>query len=896
MALSQKLEALKTTLTGLPIAAMATDCSGNVCWTNDCLASLTGYSVKEIVGQNAERLDSDLTAHPLHEILDGIVASGKPWRGESVGKRKNGELYDVERTITPVRDTSNSVTHALWFLQDITGRNRSAAELEHLQGVCRAVQLSAHFGMFQWNAKTRKSQWSPEAYLLYGLDENKTDASLDTWFQTIHAEDQPRILREFQQILDSPDGRLNIEYRSADGLRWIAGTGQLYRDQEGKPDHMVGINIDITERKHAVQSAAEANRDFESFFTLVPDLACIASTDGRFKKVNPAWEAALGYTPEELLRTPFVDLIHPDDIDPKLIAGQMTLQFVNRYRHKDGSYRWLEWRTTPPIGTTLFATARDVTERKRAEEEIHRAAEKVAREESHYRRMFSSGSDSDFVYQLDKDGLPCCFLEVNDNACRTLGYTREQLLRLGPTEIDAPETHREVQAVTQKLLADGRLICEGTQVAKDGRRIPVEFNTRLFELDGSQTVISSVRDITKRKDAEAAKEFLQDQLRQAQKLESVGRLAGGVAHDFNNLLTVINGYSDFLLNYLMPSDPLRPYAEEIKKAGERAAALTRQLLAFSRKQSVQPAVLDLNTTIRESAPMLQRLIGEDIALSTHLDGALGGIMADSDQIHQVIMNLAVNARDAMPGGGTLDIRTMNVDLGVDVTAVHPDARPGQFIVMSVTDNGHGMDERTRQHIFEPFFTTKEVGKGTGLGLSTVYGILRQSGGWIEASSEVGVGSSFKAFLPRVPLSAPLESGIGPAVVGGTETILVVEDQEAVRSFTRAALQQRGYRVLAASGGEEALGMAVQFAGPIHLLLTDVVLPGMNGREIAESLQALRSNLKVLFTSGYTADVIAQHGVLDSGISYISKPFSPDGLAAKVRELLSVAPVGGGADT
>jgi signal transduction histidine kinase/ActR/RegA family two-component response regulator len=453
-------------------------------------------------------------------------------------------------------------------------------------------------------------------------------------------------------------------------------------------------------------------------------------------------------------------------------------------------------------------------------------------------------------------------------------------------DIAAPENDSNVHALTHRIVAEGQLVWEKTHVAKDGRRIPVEINAHVFDLDGAPAIISSVRDITERKEAELTRAKFEGELRQAQKLESVGRLAGGVAHDFNNLLTVINGYSGFLLKRLNVSDPLRAYAEAIGSAGERAASLTRQLLAFSRKQLIEPRLLNLNSTIQDAMPMLQRLIGEDIALTARLDGFLEQVMADPDQIHQVLMNLAVNARDAMPDGGRLAIETTNVHLGQDDVSTRQDSVPGRYVLMTVTDTGHGMDETIRQQIFEPFFTTKEFGKGTGLGLSTVYGIVRQSGGWIDVRSEVGVGTSFQVYLPRMdgpPRPAPKEPGA--STDKGSETVLLVEDQPAVRSFTCAALQQYGYRVIEASDAEEAIAVAGRHPDRIHLLLTDVVLPGMNGKDLSERLLVLRPDLKVLFTSGYTADVIAHRGVLDHGVSFLHKPYSLDELAAKVRELL-----------
>ncbi len=420
-------------------------------------------------------------------------------------------------------------------------------------------------------------------------------------------------------------------------------------------------------------------------------------------------------------------------------------------------------------------------------------------------------------------------------------------------------------------------------VTKAGERRTISWNnTILFDAVGNPLGVATIgEDITERL-------RLENELRQAQKLESIGRVGGGVAHDFYIVLSVINGYADFFLKELKPSDPLRSYADEIKIAGKRAANLTKQLLAFSRKQVIEPKVLDLNTSIQESEGLLQRVIGENVALTTTLDPFLWRVMADSEQLHQVMMNLVLNARDAMPEGGTVTICTKNIELVDGETFIHPDAKPGCYIMMSVTDSGVGMDERTRQHIFEPFFTTKEKGKGTGLGLATVYGIMRQSDGWIEVASELGVGTSFNLYFPCIAASVsedPCEPSCSDGPYGG-ETILIVEDDAAVRHFTKTILVKYGYRILEAANGEEALQIAKKHSGDIHLLLTDVVLPGINGMEVSERLKALRPIVKVLFVSGYTADVIARRGVLNPGVSLLDKPFTPDNLASKVREVLA----------
>jgi signal transduction histidine kinase len=380
---------------------------------------------------------------------------------------------------------------------------------------------------------------------------------------------------------------------------------------------------------------------------------------------------------------------------------------------------------------------------------------------------------------------------------------------------------------------------------------------------------------------------LEQQLRQSQKMEAIGSLAGGIAHDFNNLLTVINGYSELLLQTLSASDPQRDNVVQIKEAGGRAASLTRQLLAFSRRQVLEPKVLDLNAVVTNLDKMLQRLLGEDIDLAPILKPGLGRVKADPGQIEQVIMNLAVNARDAMSDGGKLTIETANADLDGQYTAQHITVPPGPHVMLAVSDTGHGMDAETQQRIFEPFFTTKGPGKGTGLGLATVYGIVKQSGGFIWVYSEPGKGTTFKIYLPRVEETA---LSIEPRMalnesLRGSETVLLAEDHENVRKLVASILKSNGYTVLEASNGAEALQLCEQHPEPIHLLISDVVMPVMSGRETASKMVARHPNLKVLFFSGYTDDAIVRHGIMEAGIAYLQKPFTPNVLLRKVREVL-----------
>lgn len=413
----------------------------------------------------------------------------------------------------------------------------------------------------------------------------------------------------------------------------------------------------------------------------------------------------------------------------------------------------------------------------------------------------------------------------------------------------------------------------------------------LFNDSGKQWgAVFVVRDITERKQAQEEKARLEEQLRLSQKLEAVGQLAGGIAHDFNNLLTAINGYSDMLLSDLSQDHPARHGLEQIQYAGERASSLTRQLLAFSRKQVLAPKVLILNTVVGSMEKLLRRLIGEDIALMIHPDANLGTVKADPGQLEQVLLNLAVNARDAMPSGGELTIETQNVELDEAFARTHAPTQAGWYVMLAVSDTGCGMDPDTQARIFEPFFTTKEQGKGTGLGLSTVYGIVKQSGGYVWVSSEPGQGAVFKIYLPRVaePADSIPSDEAQPEALHGSEIILLVEDEVVVRNLARSVLELYGYTVLEAEHGKEALRIGQEHSGPIHLLLTDTVMPRMGGREVAKRLASVRPETKVLYMSGYTDKTIVQHGMLEPGTAFLQKPFTARVLARKVRETLDMA--------
>jgi PAS domain S-box-containing protein len=547
------------------------------------------------------------------------------------------------------------------------------------------------------------------------------------------------------------------------------------------------------------------------------------------------------------------------------------------HRKKDGtlfpvevSGRYFELRTR----SVCIYAVRDITERNLIEESLRKSEEQFS-------KAFRLNPAAIVIADLSAK----TYLDVNETFENITGYRRDEIVGRTWSEARLWSDPGERDKVLNTLMKEGSIRnFEFVFQKKSGEVGTGLLSADLIEIAGHQCAISATVDTTERL-------RLETQLRQAHKLEGLGRLAGGVAHDFNNLLTVINGYSDLLLKGLPVGDPLYPPVQEINKAGQRAAGLTKQLLAFSRKQVIKPTSLDLNVIVNDSHDMFQRLIGEDIELVISLDPLLGRIMADPDQIQQVIMNLVVNARDAMTDGGRLGITTKNVDLDESSIGAHPDAVPGRYVLMTVTDTGIGMTRETVQRIFDPFFTTKAEGQGTGLGLTMVYGVVRQSGGWIEVSSTPEEGASFHIYLPRIDtISVQNQAELTTALkLHGTETVLVVEDQEDVRRLTRTILESYGYHVIEAADAEEALSVEKKHPGEIDVLVTDVILPGMNGKALSEHLRVVRPKLRVIFMSGYPKDVISSRGIVERDVAYLLKPFSPDSLAAKVHDVLEGPP-------
>ena len=629
----------------------------------------------------------------------------------------------------------------------------------------------------------------------------------------------------------------------------------------------------VDERTLELRDAEASHRDL---LEAAPDAIVIADAEGKVVLVNQQTERLFGYTREELVGQS-VELLVPPASRPGHVSDRLRYGSEPRSRRlaarelsgcrKDGSLFPAEISLSPArsgSAALVIAAVRDVSERRQQQEALRTT-------------QYALDNSAEAVLLARENGH---FVYVNQAACRHLGYTHDELMRLSVSDVATSPTREAWPEEWRKLREEGSRTLETSQRRKDGTDFPVEITVNHVQFEGTEYACIFARDITARRSLEA-------QLRQSQRMEAIGGLAGGVAHDFNNILGIIIGYSGLMGKDIGPEGLGRRRLEQIQRAADKGARLTRQLLAFSRKQVMQPRVLDLNAVVAEFDPMLRRVLGEDVELVVVASEALGSVKADLTQVEQILMNLVVNARDAMPKGGHLRIETANMTFDENYVRRHPATQPGRFVMLAVSDTGIGMDAATQQRVFEPFFTTKAAGEGTGLGLATVYGIVKQSGGFIWVYSEAGLGTTFKIYLPRVDEAAePVAVAAQPLPPRqGYETLLVVEDTESLREMFCDVLQQEGYAVMSAGNGEEALALAGDREGPIHLLLTDVVMPKLGGADLARELSRLRPELRVLFMSGYTNGVVTRHGVAGMGFAVIEKPFTTERLTRAVRQAL-----------
>jgi two-component system cell cycle sensor histidine kinase/response regulator CckA len=841
-----------------------------------------GYSREEFLSkritdirpsEDIPRLLEDV-GQPVH----GLQNSGQ-WRHTL----KSGRVIEVEITSHPLpfagRDAELVVIH------DVTDRNRAEEALRESEERYRElINGVKDYAIFMLNPIGQVVSWNQGAERIQGYSAREI---VGRHFSCFHPPEDAEAGTPEQGLRKAVEaGRWEHEGWQVrkNGSRFLANVViTALIGENGKLRGFSNVTQDITDRKRADEALKRAELKYRTIFEEAIIGIFQSTPDGRLLSANPAMAQLYGYSsPEEMLTNVvdvrsqlYVDPSQRDDFKRRMKEDGVVRHFEAEVYRKDGSKMWLSANARAvQIGGVVVryeGTFEDISERKRLEKQLGRAEEK-------YRSIVENAVVG--IFQSTPDGR---YMTANPAMASMLGYE-------SPEELVA-----SIANIGQQVYVDPKRREEFTQLVdeygvvknfelqayrKDGSKMWLSANVLAIRRDGKIVRYEGMNeDITQRK-------MLEDQLRQAQKMEAVGRLAGGVAHDFNNALAVITGYADLLQVNLSPEDPLRKHAEEVGKAGRRAAALTRQLLGFSRKQVINPVVLDLNATIGELEKMLRRLIGEDIQITFKRELNLGGVKIDPGQLEQILMNLAVNARDAMPQGGKLCIETANAELDETYARQNVYVTPGSYVMFSVSDTGCGMDKETQAHIFEPFFTTKDPGKGTGLGLSTVYGIVKQNDGYIQVYSEPGKGATFKIYFARVRQATQVPVSAAPALLpGGTETILLVEDEEALRKLARTSLQSRGYSVLEAPDAEAAAKLANKHSGAIDLLLTDVVMPGASGRELADRLVKMRPGLKVLYMSGYTGDLVAQHGVLDPGILLLEKPFTLHSLLTKVREAL-----------
>ena len=858
----------------VPIMRIAAD--GTVLYSNPAASRLPGWACE--VGKSLPQ--------PLLSLIGQAME-----RGLSLDLDVElGERFYLVSVMPFVQERYANI-----YGHDITDRKHVEKELREKQHILSESQRLGHVGSWFWNM-IGPMTWSEELYQLYGVSADTFVPTVESLVRLIYPDDRPA-MQAWINACAAGKRPGELEYRTIrpDGtIRFFRSCGEVVLGDGDKPIHMAGTVQDITDRMHAEAALRESEERFRHAIDATKDglWEWDIQTDRVFH--SPRWSEIIGYSfndPE--LPDTFVwweARIHPDDynrvtgIVRNCIDKGSSFDVDYRHRHKSGHYRWQNSRGKAVCDESgkvikIVGCISDITERKLAEETLRASEER-------FRRTFQhSGSGIVFV------SLNFRFLQVNNGFCKMLGYAESDLL--GKTVHDV--IHSEDRSVSTEL--ERRLLSGETETFQIEKRFLHKDGTVIWGL-ASYTLIrdsrnkplhfvSQIQDLSERHRAEEEKKALELQFIQAQKMESVGQLAGGMAHDFNNMLSIIIVNADLAMKQVDSASPLYRDLEAIATAGRRSADLTRQLLAFARKQIVIPKVLDLNDTIAGMLKMLRRLIGEGIDLKWNPGIDLWNVKMDPSQIDQILVNLAINSRDAIPGVGKILIETANVVLDDAFCERHVGSAPGEYALLTINDNGIGMSAEVMEHIFEPFFTTKELGKGTGLGLATVYGVVKQNRGCIDFESMPDKGTTFKIYLPHI--DAKTDQTQKPMTTakarGGKETILLVEDSEPILTMLKRMLERLGYRVLPALTPEHAVDLAEKHGSDIHLLISDVVMPGMNGRELAEKILTMQPGMKCLYMSGYAADVIAVRGTLDEGIYFIHKPFNADEIALTVRNVL-----------
>ena len=917
-------------------AILSKSLDGLITSWNPAAEKMFGYSAAEIIGQPLKMLIPVELHYEEGEILAGFAGRELVRHLETIRIRKNGDRVDVSITISPIRSPNGNLVGVAKIIRDITERKHREAEVrfnaqryrslvEATTAIVWDTPASGEFEVEQpgWSAFTGQNF---KEYRGWG------------WLQVIHPDDQHETAKVWNAAVES-SSTYEVEHRllAKDGTyhNMMVRAVPILAD-DGSIRQWIGIHTDITEQRRIEQELKEAKiaavvrentHRYNFLADSVPLIIWTARPDGNLDYYNRVWFDYTGFTLEQTKDWGWGAVVHPDDL--KMCVDRWTHSFKTgepyeieyRFKRAIGDYRWFLGRATARRGDNgeivqWVGTGTDIDDQKRAEASLRRTqtgleskvAERTAelsKSNTALREENAERKRAETALQRQQDELRVLFdmipamiwfkdtenriLRVNKRVAESAGKSVAEIEGRPSLEI-YPEDAARFYADDLEVMQSGAPKLEYIETLRNKAEDEHWVQTDKVPVrDAGGTVVGIIvmaQDITERKRIEAALHSSELQLRQSQKMEAIGQLAGGIAHDFNNLLTVIIGRAQLLEKRNDMSAPVLRSVNLIHKTGLRAAALTRQLLQFSRQQVLQPQIIDLNILVPEMQEMLRSLISEDIDLVIKLSN-IGKINADPGQVQQVVMNLVVNARDAMPKGGKITIETSNIQLDAEYCAKNIDSTAGPCVMLAVADTGCGMDEKIRAKIFDPFFTTKEQGKGTGLGLSTVYGIVKQAGGSIYVYSEVGHGTIFKVYFPEV--MGKVQSGQSGATLtplaGGGETILLVEDEEGIRELLSEILTSLGYTVLTAMDGEQAIRCSEGHKGKIQLLLTDVVMPKLNGKEVALRLHPVRPDMKVLYMSGYTNHAIVSRGVLDAGIEFLEKPLTSESVAAKVREVL-----------
>ncbi len=874
---------LRGVVDGTTDAVFVKDRDGRYLLANEPAARIMGRSTSEVLGRHDRDLFDAASAERIVRNDRAVLDEGQVTTFEETITPSATELTRTYlATKAPFRDSGGAIAGLIGISRDITERKRIEVALKESDARLREAQRIARLGSWSWEPPTGRVQWTEAEFELFGMRDQEVEPSFDLFLSLVHPDDRPTAVARVEAMLAGSDefaDDLRI-VRPDGGVIWVHSRARATRNEAGELVLVEGIDQDIT-AMIAAETELRSERDrLEKLMEAVPVAICSfqISPDGRISMpfASHRIEPIYGLSPADLERdaSGLFARIHPDDVERVRASIDESSRTMSLWRDEfrvnspDLGEIWIEGCSVPsrqPDGSLLWhGYVNDITARRQADAALRGSERRL-------RLALEAAGAIAFTWDVPRNVVTRYF-----STEPALPITEHQLASLDDVRARIhPDDLEEFDANLEACLRSGSEYRNSYRVIRPDGTVGCleEYGYLDRDDEGKPSGLTGMSiDVTERK-------ALQTRFIQAQKMEAVGRLAGGVAHDFNNLLTIINGYSELLLmSESLNEERRRESTAAIREAGERATRLTRQLLALGRKAVIEPRVLDLNALVVESTRLLGRLIGEDIAIEVRTTDVPLRVRADAGQLEQVIMNLVLNARDAMPTGGRLTIRTEADERGDDGSP--------RFARLSVTDTGHGIDEEIRSRIFEPFFTTKELGKGSGLGLAVVDGVVAQSGGTIDIESRLGSGTTFRLSFPLVPSDeSRAASSVAKRSERGSETILLVEDEASVRKIARVALESQGYRVLEASGGPEAVRTAESYPGTIDLLISDVVMPEMGGRQLLDAIRTRRPDIKFLFMSGYTDDAVLLHGVVEATDAFLQKPFTPLRLAGKVRELL-----------